>query len=171
MNASLAVDSTGVNFDLLMQGLTGRAQIAVVGGSLENIDLIATAQQAISTRPGTKITIVRGTTAFDQLNLDLHLAKGIAEIDQGQLRGPDIHLGLSGSADLGNRRVELSALGNTVAPGDRRRIQSTPIRFNLTGPWDDAHMVQARPDLRLRPIPPQIDPLPNSPMTFSPTSQ
>lgn len=171
MDASLAVESTGSNFDLLMQGLTGRAQIAVANGTLENIDLIATAQQAVSARPGAKIAIVGGTTAFDQLNLDLRLAKGIASIEQGKVNGPDFHLGLSGSANLANRKLDVSALGDTVAPGDRRRIQSTPIRFNLAGPWEDVHIVQGRPDLHLRPIPPQIDSLPDSPMTFAPTAQ
>jgi AsmA protein len=160
LNASLALESAGADLGHLIQGLGGRAEISVTNGELKGIDLATTLQQADAKSPGDPIKRADGTTAFDRLSLGLHLANGIAQIEQGQFSAAGTQLNFAGTADLAQRQLDLSALGQTTASGNRRTV-STPLRLRLKGSWNDLHFFQGEPDLRLPPAPQNAGDLPD----------
>ncbi len=167
LNASLALESAGADLGHLIQGLAGRAEISVTNGELKGIDLATTLQQAGAKSPGEPIEPTDGTTAFDRLSLGLHLANGVAQIEQGQFSAPSMKLNFAGDADLGHRTLDLLALGEATASGNRR-TESTPLSLRLKGSWDDLHFFQGEPDLRLPPAPQQSHDLPNDATSYAP---
>jgi AsmA protein len=149
LDASLALESTGADFDLLMQGLAGRADIVVTGGAITGIDLAASLQRAGAKVAGLRIDVAEGTTAFDSLNFGLRIVNGVADIEQGQMSAPSMQLKFAGNADVGHRMLDLTALAETTAESDKQRIESTQLWFGLKGPWDNLHLSQVQPDPRL----------------------
>lgn len=171
LSTSIAIDSTGADFDLLMQGLAGRAQVAVTGGEVKGIDLAATLRNAGPKQPGEKLDIADGTTPLGQMTFDLRIANGVAEIEQGQLSAPNMQLSFVGNADVGHRMLDLSALAQTPADSAKQRIEATQLRFDLKGPWSDVRLFKGQPDPRL-PLPPQHSgALPNAAMSYAPAPE
>jgi AsmA protein len=167
LDASLAFDSTGADFGQLVQALAGRAEILVTNGEIKGTDLGATLQQAGQKAAGETLTPVDGATAFDRLSFGLHLVNGLAEIEQGQFSAPGVELNFAGAADVGQRRLDLLALGNATTAGSRR-IQTTPLSLRLKGSFDKPDLIQGEADLHLPALPAHNTDLPDDATSYAP---
>lgn len=167
LNASLALDSTGADLDQLVRGLAGRAEILVANGEIKDTDLAATLQQGGPKAAGAPIELAAGTTDFDRLSFGLHLANGLADIEQGQFSAEGVQLNFAGTANLGHRTLDLLALGKATETGGRR-TESTPLSLRLKGSLDALRLFQGEPNLRLPTTPQQSHDLPDDATTEAP---
>lgn len=164
LHASLALDGTGANLPHIVQGLTGRADVSIAGGTINGTDLAATLQAAGSKLPGEPIADSPGVTAFSKLSFGLQLADGLAQIRQGEFSAPGIALAFAGNADFAHRTLDLAALGQTTQSLSRRS-QSQPLSLRLKGSFKAPQLIQGEPNLRLPAPPPHSGDLPLDPTT------
>lgn len=167
LRASLALESTGTDFDHLIESLAGRAEISVTDGQLEKTDFSATLQKADGKPPGTVIEWAPGATAFGNLSASLRLVNGVAEIVQGQFSAPNMRLNFAGDVNLGQRTLTLAALGEMTGAG-AQPSGSMPLRLRLKGSWDNPRLFQGEPDLQLPPAPQNAGGLPNPTTSAAP---
>jgi AsmA protein len=147
LNGSIGLESSGANLDALMQGLSGQAALSVGNGSFAGVDLIPTLAGGANRKTGEKLAVVRGTTNFDHLTLDLRLAHGVATIKDGKVSGQNLQLGLGGTLDVGHRQLDILSLGQITPAG--KSPGAIPARFELKGPWSAPSFYQGPADLHL----------------------
>ncbi len=139
------VESSGSNMSELMRNLDGRAKITIDQGEFVGVDL-EQALRRIDKRPLALATDIRhGGTAFDRAGFELRITKGAAEIQAGALRSPTVNLEFSGSADLAERALQLSAVAMPSAAEEKPEQRRPQFRFDVAGSWDDLAFL---PDVR-----------------------
>lgn len=145
LTASASVEGGGASMSELMRNLGGSAKIALSGGEISGIDL-AQALRTIKERPLALVSdIQHGATAFDSAHLGLRIANGLAEIEDGSLQGRGLGLSFSGSADMGERTLNLHGVAMSSAAPPSPAQESSQFKFDVSGPWDDLAFV---PDVR-----------------------
>ncbi len=77
----------------------------------------------------------------------MQIDKGVAKVIDGKLLAPSLTATFGGSADLGNRSVDLWALAKPVA-ADQPQTDVHALRLKITGPWDNwqVGLERAEPD-------------------------
>lgn len=145
LTGSANVESSGSSVSELMRNLEGEAQITIAPGELIGIDL-PQALRRIDKRPlALAIDIRHGGTAFNRASFGLRIAKGVADIQEGALRGPGVNLGFGGSIDFAERALNLRALATPSAAEPKPGQESPQFRFDVVGSWDDLAFL---PDVR-----------------------
>jgi AsmA protein len=66
-----------------------------------------------------------------------NMAQGVAEVEEGAMRGSQIALYFSGRANVAERSVDVHASANR-AGSDGKALQ---FGFSIAGPWDDPALV------------------------------
>jgi AsmA protein len=131
------LESSGYSMNELMRNLDGTARFDVAQGQLGGIDL-ESALHRIDKSPLTLLTdIRRGRTAFDQASFGLRFAKGVASIEEGKLESPSLSLGFGGTADFGDRGLDLHAITKSATGAATAAKESPDFRFDVGGSWDD----------------------------------
>ncbi len=164
LDVSLALDSSGADLPRIVQGLAGRVEISIAGGTLNGADLAATLQAAGAKDSAEPVTLLPGATAFDNLSFGLQLANGLAQIQQGKFSAPGMTLNFAGNADFVHRKLDLAALGEATQ-NLSRRTRSQPLSLRLEGSFNAPRLVQGGPDIRLPAPPAHSDDLPLNPAT------
>ncbi|VFU10597.1 conserved protein of unknown function [Methylocella tundrae] len=145
LTAAGNVESTGANMSELMRNLNGHAQIALERGQIGGINLDQ-ALRWIDTRPlGLADDIRYGGTGFDELGFSLRIAKGVAEIEDGRMRGRNLALGFGGSIDIGERALNVHATATTAGGEVKPGAERPKFSFDLAGSFDDLALI---PDAR-----------------------
>jgi AsmA protein len=144
-NGGASIEGVGSSMSELMRGLDGQAHIAIARGELGGIDL----DQALRRIDKSPLAVVadlhRGGTAFESASFGLRIAKGVAEIEEGAVQSPSVHLDFGGTADLAERALNLRAVATPAGAADASGREAPQFRFELIGSWDDLIFI---PDVR-----------------------
>lgn len=81
-----------------------------------------------------------GRTPFEKLTVNLKIKEGTVAVDDVQLEGAKVRLGLTGSASIPGREFDLRGVAAlaTAASGDAAPFE---LPFVVQGPWDDPIML------------------------------
>ncbi len=157
LNGSFVVESKGGSFVELMRALSGHAQMDIANGQLTGIDLASALRDSASMPFAAQGDPNQSVTDFDTARFGLQIDHGIATIVDGRLHAESMAVNFGGSADLGNRHLDLWALARPVA--DQAVTAATPLRVAIKGAWDNLHVIVDRPPLDLS-MPPPDKPVP-----------
>jgi AsmA protein len=111
--------------------LTGR-QGAMVGLNVEQL------LRRLERRPLSGTGDFRnGRTPFEKLNVDIKIVQGVATVENVNLEGSKIRLGLGGSASIPARDFDLRGVAALASAGTADAQPSFELPFVVQGPWDD----------------------------------
>jgi AsmA protein len=137
LNATLALDGFGDRMSTLMQSLNGRANLTLVDGEISGIDL-EKALQGLEKRPLSSAFDIRsGRSTLDAASAAIKIENGLAEISEGDARGPDFSVAFGGYAPLADRRLALKAIARKAASAGKTDPSAPSIAFDVVGRWDD----------------------------------
>ncbi len=110
VSGSLNIETSGDSPAALMAHLQGWAKAQAHDGEISGLDL-GGGLQAMATQHGaTALAAFRhGRTPFTDLAVALRLADGVATIEDATMKGSDAAVGVTGTADIGNRTLALDA--------------------------------------------------------------
>ena len=122
LSGTLNVESSGDSPAALMAHLQGWAKGSASDGEVAGLDLGRGLREIGAGRPAAWVAafaaLRRGRTAFSNATLALRLADGIATIEEAKLQGPAAAAALTGSADIANRALDLTATASPPTDGD-----------------------------------------------------
>ena len=133
VSGSLNIETSGDSPAALMAHLQGWTKAHARDGEISGVDL-GRGLQALATQHGaaTLAAFRRGRTPYSDVALDLRLSDGVATIEDGTLKGPDAVVGVTGTADIGNRGLDLAA---TAAKPDDAKPADT-LAVAIKGSFD-----------------------------------
>jgi AsmA protein len=137
---SLEMESSGPNVHDLARNLDGAARITARDGALTGVN-VEQLLRRLASRPLSGSGDFRtGRTPFDKLNIALQIARGTATIEDVQMVGANVKLGLTGTTSIPEREFDLSGTASlTNAAADTSNAFELP--FVVQGPWDDPVML------------------------------
>lgn len=115
----------------VLRQLGGRAVVTVRKGELAGSDITQALRRA-DLRPTSILPWRSARTGFDQAQLSLTLANGVAEIVEGTVDGAAIRATLEGRVSLPDRFVSLRAI---AAPASGTGEAGTGAVLDVNGPW------------------------------------
>jgi AsmA protein len=137
---SLDMESSGPNVHDLARNLDGTAHITARDGALTGVN-VEQLLRRLAQRPLSGSGDFRsGRTPFDRLNIALQVTRGTATIEDVEMVGPNVKLGLTGTSSIPEREFDLSGTASlTNAAADTSNAFELP--FVVQGPWDDPVML------------------------------
>ena len=122
VSGSLNIETSGDSPAALMAHLQGWTKARAHDGEISGLDL-GRGLQAMATQKGAAAlaSFRRGRTPFTDLAFALRLADGIATVEDAKMNGPDSAVAVTGTADIGNRGLDLAATAakpDDAKPGD-----------------------------------------------------
>ena len=87
-----------------------------------------------------------GRTPFDNLNIGLRVAQGLATIEDVVLEGPSVRLALTGTTSISERELDLSGTANLVGNTVSDANASFELPFTVRGQWEERPSIL--PDIR-----------------------
>lgn len=145
LSGSLVLASTGANVDQLMHDLSGRVQISATGGQVIGVDLATALRNGRGQLFAGAKDSAESVTNFGTANFGLRITKGVAEITDGRSHGDSLATRFGGTADLGDRNLDLWALARPLTTADKPGVPNHPLWLGIKGPWDDLHVMTDRP--------------------------
>ncbi|HEY1735040.1 MAG TPA: AsmA family protein, partial [Methylovirgula sp.] len=147
MTGSVTLDSHGGDFNTLMRGLEGHADINVANGQLLGFDLENILRSGPRGPREPQPDPSQAVVNFDMAHFGLQIDKGLAEVTDGTLSAPSLTATFGGDADLGNRNLDLWAVVKPTAT-DLPAAEDKPLHLKITGPWDSWQigLERAEPD-------------------------
>ncbi|MGB8278517.1 MAG: AsmA family protein [Methylovirgula sp.] len=158
LSGSIMVESKGGSFDQLMRALSGHGEVDVTNGQLIGVDLATALHTSGSSFLTTQGDPTQSVTNFDRASFGLQIAHGIAKIADGHIDADGTAVSFGGSADLGDRNLDLWALAQPRAAADKADNAGTPLRLGIKGPWDNVNLIVDRPPPRPSTPPPVVRP-------------
>jgi AsmA protein len=138
---AVAIEANGGSVLALTRTLNGSADLvgrhgALVGWNVEQL------LRRLERRPLSGTGDFRnGRTPFEKLTVNLKITDGVATVENVDLEGSKVRLGLTGSASISGRDFDLrgvAALASTTT-GETQPVFELP--FVVQGPWDDPIML------------------------------
>ncbi|MET3354013.1 AsmA-like C-terminal region-containing protein [Xanthobacter autotrophicus] len=142
------VSGAGGNVVEIARTLTGNASISAGSGYLAGLD-VAQVLQRIERRPLSATSDARGgRTAFTDLSGRIAIADGVGTVEEMQLQGKQVRLGMEGSISIAERSLDLAGHASLVLSGGKtaggKPTGGVDLPFSVRGPWDTP-MVMADP--------------------------
>ena len=138
------VSGAGGNVVEIARTLTGTASISAGNGYLAGLD-VAQVLQRIERRPLSATSDARGgRTAFTDLSGRIAIADGVGTVEEMQLQGKQVRLGMEGSISIAERSLDLAGHASLVLPSGKSTTAGVDLPFSVRGPWDTP-MVMADP--------------------------
>ncbi|MCG5237536.1 AsmA-like C-terminal region-containing protein [Xanthobacter oligotrophicus] len=138
------VSGAGGNVVEIARTLTGNASISAGNGYLAGLD-VAQVLQRIERRPLSATSDARGgRTAFTDLSGRIAITDGVGTVEEMQLQGKQVRLGMEGSISIAERSLDLAGHASLVLPSSKSTTSGVDLPFSVRGPWDTP-MVMADP--------------------------
>ena len=147
---ALSIDATGNSVLALTRTMNGSANLtgrqgAIVGLNVEQL------LRRLERRPLSGTGDFRnGRTPFEKLTVDLKITEGTATVENVNLEGSKVRLGLSGSASIPARDFDLRGVAALATSGASDTAPAFELPFMVQGPWDDPIMLPDTQALILR---------------------
>lgn len=137
LDSTVTLDSSGDSVAQLMRELDGRASFVLTEGEINGLDL-ERALRRVEKRPLSSAFDIRsGHTLVDRASAVIKIAKGVANIEEGQARGPGFALAFAGSTRIPERSLAIKAQAHEADTAGKPREKGVQIGFDLSGTWDD----------------------------------
>lgn len=148
-NMTLSVSGNGRSQSEIMRSLQGQGQFAFSNGAIEGINIPELVRGLKQGQFDGWKRSSREKTDFSQLSASFVIRQGVASNSDLQMIGPLIRMSGEGIVDLGNERLDYSALPRIVASLEGQGAQFDPnkglaVPIKITGPWARPKVV---PDL------------------------
>ena len=130
---STSFETSGNSFADLAAHLDARGDFSVASGEIFGLDLDLAFRRMERNPLSVGADLRSGRTPFDLMSGKFNMSQGVADVEEGAVRGGQIALFFSGRANVADRSVDLHATANR-AGSDGKALQ---FGFNLAGPWDD----------------------------------
>jgi len=139
-NLSFAVESSGGSIYGLTKGLNGTATLSGHKGAIVgfNIEQLLRRIQRSPLSAGRELRV--GKTAYDTLSVKLNIVDGTANVEEVRMESPVVGLGLSGSASIPARELDLRGTASLLSTGANAGAGAVPtfeLPFTVQGPWND----------------------------------
>jgi AsmA protein len=139
-NLALTLEGTGNSVFAITRTLDGEASLAGVKGALTGLN-VEQLLRRLERRPLSGGNEFRsGRTPFDNLSVQVKIAKGQATVEEVTLRNSGVKLELAGAASIPSRDLDLKGVATLVATSatDKKTFE---LPFVVQGPWDDPLML------------------------------
>jgi AsmA protein len=139
-NLSFAVESSGGSVYELAKGLNGTATLSGHKGAIAgfNVEQLLRRIQRSPLSAGRELRV--GKTPYDTLSVKLNIVNGIANVEEVRMESPVVGLGLSGSASIPARELDLRGTASLLSTGANAGAGAVPVfelPFTVQGPWND----------------------------------
>ena len=126
VSGSLNIETSGDSPAALMAHLQGWTKAHAHDGEISGLDL-GRGLQAMTTQHGATALAAfrRGRTPFTDLAVALRFADGIATVEDGTMKGLDSTIAVTGTADIGNRGLDLAA--TAAKPDDAKAADGLDV--------------------------------------------
>ncbi len=98
--ASLSLKSRGNNTSELIQHLNGKAKLSASSGRIDGLNIAEIALDGKTEVILDTTKVLAKTTEFSKMNISLHIANGIALLEDSQLEGKNLLAKIGGKVDL-----------------------------------------------------------------------
>ena len=130
------LDSAGASVYELAQGLNGMANLSTKKGAITGVNIEQLLKRLERNPIAGRGDFRSGKTPFDMLTVSLKVTQGIATVEDLKVESPTVRLGLTGTASVPARDLDLRGSASLVA-GTARDATGFELPFVVTGPWDD----------------------------------
>jgi AsmA protein len=133
----LVLDASGNSVLALTRTMNGAAKLigrqgAMVGLNVEQL------LRRLERRPLSGTGDFRnGRTPFEKLNVDIKIAQGIATVENVNLEGSKVRLGLSGQTSIPGRDFDLRGVAALASTGAADATPAFELPFVVQGQWED----------------------------------
>jgi AsmA protein len=139
-NLAFAVESSGGSVYELTKALNGTATLVSRKGAIAgfNIEQLLRRIERSPLSGGRELRV--GKTPFEMLTVKLNLVDGIANVEDVRMESAVVGLGLSGSASIPARELDLRGTASLLSPNASATPGASPafeLPFTVRGPWDD----------------------------------
>jgi len=139
-NLAFAIDSSGGSVYELTKGLNGTAALSsrkgvIAGFNVEQL-LKRIERRPLSSRGDFRI----GKTPYDTLTVNLKIVDGIAHVEEVRMTGAAVGLGLSGSASIPERELDLRGTASLLS-ASAALPPVFELPFMVQGSWSDPIML------------------------------
>jgi AsmA protein len=138
---AVTIGATGNSVLALTRTLNGTADLigrqgALVGWNVEQL------LRRLERRPLSGTGDFRnGRTPFEKLTVNLKITDGVATVDNVNLEGSKVRLGLAGSASIFSRDFDLRGVAALASANAGEPQPTFELPFVVQGPWDDPIML------------------------------
>jgi len=134
-NLAFAIDSSGGSVYALTKGLNGTAALssrkgAIAGFNVEQL-LKRIERRPLSGRGDFRI----GKTPYETLTVNLKIVNGIANVEEVRMTGAAVGLGLSGSASIPERELDLRGTASLLSTSSTALPPIFELPFMVQGSW------------------------------------
>lgn len=135
-NLSVALESSGDSIMALTQALGGSATLTASQGALSGFNV----EQLLRRLDGRPLSgtggLRSGRTPYEKLNATIKIVHGTANLDEVNIDGPTVRVGLGGSASIPTRDLDLKGTASLI-PAAGETSTGFDLPFVVQGPWDD----------------------------------
>jgi AsmA protein len=148
-NLSFAVESDGASVYELTKRLNGTADLSGRKGAITGLN-VEQLLRRIERKPLSGVGDFRiGKTPYETLTVKLNIVNGIAQVEDVRMEGSAVGLGLSGSASIPARELDLRGTASLLSTGAAPVLPLFELPFMVQGPWNDPIMLPD-PESRLQ---------------------
>ncbi|MFG1349132.1 AsmA-like C-terminal region-containing protein [Xanthobacter autotrophicus] len=138
------VSGAGASVAGIARTLAGSASISAANGYLAGLDA-AQVLQRIERRPLSAGSDARGgRTAFTDLSGRIAITDGVGTVEEMQLQGKQVRLGMEGTISIAERSLDLAGHASLIPASSKGATGGVDLPFSVRGPWDRP-MVMADP--------------------------
>jgi AsmA protein len=130
-SATVLLKSKGRNASQLMQRLNGTATISAAEGEIVGLNLAAIVADGNNSVFLDANKVLAKSTSFNKLRLGMHIANGIAHLENTQLEGKQILAKLFGKADLWRRSLAMNGSVLLFKSGTASKDDAENISLNI----------------------------------------
>jgi AsmA protein len=140
-NLAFAIESDGASVYELAKGLNGTADLVSRKGAITGLN-VEQLLRRIERRPLSGLGDFRiGKTPYETLTVKLNIVNGIAKVEDVHMEGSAVGLGLSGSASIPARELDLRGTATLLPTGAAPALPLFELPFMVQGPWNDPIML------------------------------
>ena len=148
-NLAFAVESDGASVYELTKSLNGTADLSGRKGAITGLN-VEQLLRRIERKPLSGLGDFRiGKTPYETLTVKLNIVNGIAQVEDVRIEGSAVGVGLSGSASIPARELDLRGTASLLSTGAAPVLPVFELPFMVQGPWNDPIMLPD-PESRLQ---------------------
>ena len=152
-NLGFAVTSSGHSVRELAGNLDGSVSVAATDGALRGLNVEQVLRRLQQSPLAAGGDLRTGRTPFDRLDIGISITKGLATIDDVDLKGPNVRLAVAGTTSIPEREFNLAGTADLIsAEPDAAALFELP--FTVKGQWTspailpDSRAIERSPLLR-----------------------
>lgn len=131
---AFSVTSSGRSVRELAGNLDGSVSVAAADGALLGLNVEQVMRRLQQSPLAAGGDLNTGRTPFDKLDIGLFIKKGLATIDDVDLRGPNLRLAVAGTTSIPEREFDLAGTANLIS-AEPHAASLFELPFTVKGQW------------------------------------